>query len=172
MFRRLTEAQAMVEFALALPILLLVLYGLIEVGRVIFIYSTVVTASREAVRFGSAWGISDANIPHYEDCAGIRNAAKNVGFLLNLQDSNIVISYDQGLDGSGIPINEQEGCPSAFSVASGDRINVAVTYNYSPILTFVPLTSKTVSSSASRSIMGDVDLSDTAPAHLLLYDFD
>ncbi len=168
MFRRLAEAQAMVEFALALPILLLVLYGLIEVGRVIFIYSTVITASREAVRYGSAYGVngvSATSVPVYEDCAGIRNAAKKVGFLLNLQDSNIVISYDQGLDASGIPINWQEGCPPAFSVASGDRINVAVTYDYSPILTFVPLTSKTVSSSASRTIMGDIDLSVTESPH-------
>ena len=49
-------AQAMVEFAIALPVLLLLLYGILEAGRLLFLYSTVVTASRQAVRYGSATG--------------------------------------------------------------------------------------------------------------------
>ncbi len=170
-FRRVAKAQAMVEFTLALPILLLVMYGLIETGRVIFIYSTVVTASREAVRFGSAWGVDDAGYPHYQDCTGIRNAAKNVGFLLNLQDSNIVVSYDHGLDSSGNPVTmpsipnctATSGAQTSVVLNPSDRVNVAVSYNYSPILNFVPLTAHTFSSAASRTIMGDVDLSATEP---------
>ena len=51
-----SKAQAMVEFALALPLLLLLLYGILETGRLLFMYSTVVTASRQAVRYGSATG--------------------------------------------------------------------------------------------------------------------
>ena len=51
-----SRAQAMVEFAIALPILLMLLYGILEAGRLMFLYSTVVTASRQAVRFGSATG--------------------------------------------------------------------------------------------------------------------
>ena len=51
------RAQAMVEFAIALPILLMLLYGMLEAGRLLFIYSTIVTASRQAVRYGSATGI-------------------------------------------------------------------------------------------------------------------
>ena len=47
-------AQAMVEFAIALPVLLLLLYGILEAGRLLFLYSTVVTASRYAVCYGSA----------------------------------------------------------------------------------------------------------------------
>ena len=50
------KAQAMVEFALVLPILLMLLYGILEAGRLLFIYSTIVTASRQAVRYGSATG--------------------------------------------------------------------------------------------------------------------
>ena len=34
-------AQGLVEFALVVPILLLVVYGLLEVGRMLFIYSSV-----------------------------------------------------------------------------------------------------------------------------------
>ena len=50
------KAQAMVEFAIVLPMLLLLLYGILEAGRLLFIYSTIVTASRQAVRYGSATG--------------------------------------------------------------------------------------------------------------------
>ena len=40
------NAQGMAEFALVMPLLLLVVYGLFEVGRLIFIYSNVITAAR------------------------------------------------------------------------------------------------------------------------------
>ena len=46
------NAQGMAEFALVMPVLLLVVYGLFEVGRLVFIYSNVITAAREAVRYG------------------------------------------------------------------------------------------------------------------------
>jgi Flp pilus assembly protein TadG len=48
----------MVEFALALPLLLLLIFGILEVGRMVFTYSSVVNASREAVRYGSATGLA------------------------------------------------------------------------------------------------------------------
>ena len=47
--KRKSTAQAMVEFALALPILLMVMYGLIESARLIFMYASVVSAARQAV---------------------------------------------------------------------------------------------------------------------------
>lgn len=40
----------MVEFALILPILVLLLVGLFDVGRAVFAYNTVSNAAREAVR--------------------------------------------------------------------------------------------------------------------------
>ena len=61
-----TKAQAMVEFALVLPLLLMLLYGILEAGRLLFIYSTIVTASRQAVRYGSATGQGlSTTIPRY-----------------------------------------------------------------------------------------------------------
>src|ERR1043165_3232610 len=52
-------AQAIVEFALVLPILMVMLVGIFEVGRLLFIYTAVTNASREAARFGSALGYDD-----------------------------------------------------------------------------------------------------------------
>src|SRR5512134_1705578 len=86
-----TKAQAMVEFAIVLPILLLLLYGLLETGRLLFIYSSIVTATRQASRYGSATGQgsdytaeggpNNSSVPRYQDCYGIRRAADRVNFL-------------------------------------------------------------------------------------------
>src|SRR5262245_31569386 len=87
-----TKAQAMVEFAIVLPLLLLMLYGLLEAGRLLFIYSTIVTGSRQAVRYGSATGQGlSTTVPRYQDCAGIRLAAQKVDFLNSFDDGDIVI---------------------------------------------------------------------------------
>src|SRR5512140_625531 len=74
-------AQAMVEFAIVLPVLLLLLYGVLEAGRLLFMYSTIVTASRQAVRYGSATGIGTGTTVRYNDCIGIRAAASKVHYL-------------------------------------------------------------------------------------------
>ena len=71
------KAQAMVEFAIALPVLLMLLYGLLEVGRLLFTYSSVVNATRQAARYGSTTGVGlDGTTPRYQDCAGIKAAAQ------------------------------------------------------------------------------------------------
>ena len=57
------RAQGLVEFALVLPILLVLMMGLIEFGRLLFIYSAAATASREAVRYGSAAGENPGGTP-------------------------------------------------------------------------------------------------------------
>ena len=85
----------MVEFALALPLLLLLIFGIIEVGRMVFTYSSVVNASREAVRYGSATGkISSASpILKYQDCAGITGAARKVDFGAGITVPDIEVYY-------------------------------------------------------------------------------
>ena len=47
------RAQAMVEFMLALPVLVALIYGIIEVSRLVFIFASVSNASRQAARYGA-----------------------------------------------------------------------------------------------------------------------
>ena len=47
-----TRGQSLVEFALIIPIFLLIVLGLFDMGRAVFYYSTISNASREAVRLG------------------------------------------------------------------------------------------------------------------------
>jgi Flp pilus assembly protein TadG len=45
--------QQLVEFALILPLLLLLLFGLIEFGLIVYAYNTLANAGREVARYGS-----------------------------------------------------------------------------------------------------------------------
>ncbi len=53
------EGQSLVEFALMLPILLLVILGIIEAGWIIWAYITVQNSAREAARFAVTGGPMD-----------------------------------------------------------------------------------------------------------------
>ena len=154
------KAQAMVEFALVLPILLLVIVGLLEVGRAIFMYSAIFSATREGVRYGSAAGNNLAGNPLYQDCLGIREAAKNAGILLNLQDDDITIEYDHG-PGLGVFAScaDADGLDESVDVLSGDRIIVTIEAAYAPMVPlFVPLTPRTINASSARTITGVITI--------------
>lgn len=55
--RQQQKGVAMVEFAIALPLLLLLLLGIGEFGRMLFQYNVLLQASRDAARYaaGEAW---------------------------------------------------------------------------------------------------------------------
>jgi Flp pilus assembly protein TadG len=52
-FGRRSLGQTLVEFALVLPIFFLLLFGLIDVGRLVYMNSTLSQATREAARLGA-----------------------------------------------------------------------------------------------------------------------
>jgi Flp pilus assembly protein TadG len=181
-----TRAQAMVEFALALPLLLLLVFGLMETGRLLFIYASTVSAAREAARYGSAMGKNGSNVSYYKDCQGIRNAAKNVGFINSFSDRDIQISYDLGLDEDVTIINPEDRIyhigdltPDDSNVAptlitpedpdcgdnqyteaeNGHRIIVSVSTIWKPIVSIVPLEGFTIKSTSERTLIAAISIS-------------
>ena len=82
---RKTTAQAAVEFGLALPIMLLVVYGLIESGRLVFIYASVVSAARQAVRYGSTTGTEQLGNGLLQRLPGNHRGSKKAGLSKRLQ---------------------------------------------------------------------------------------
>ena len=166
-----SPAQAMVEFALVLPILLLVVYGLLEAGRLLFIYATVTTAARQAVRYASATGENDSGTPRFQDCAGITAAANSVAFITDFDTINI--TYDRGLDGGGNEVaitginpdpSAANECPIADDVVqNGDRVKVYVDAQYAPIVPIVPFSSFTITAQSSRTIIVSISIEVTAP---------
>lgn len=51
--RRQSAGQSLVEFALVIPIFLLLLFGLIDIGRLVYINNALAEAAREGARWGS-----------------------------------------------------------------------------------------------------------------------
>ncbi len=148
--RRRSNGQGLVEFALVLPMLLLLLLGVIEFGRLMVIYAGVTSASREAARYGATVGEGEGGLEGYRDCQGIREAARRVSVLLPVRDVDITIWYDNPNTGFYEP-----NCPPAH-VSLGDRIAVRVSVNYEPLLPLVPLPSMPIRSETKRTILKDV----------------
>ena len=162
-----SPAQAMVEFALVLPILLLVIYGLLEVGRLIFIYSSAVSAARQAVRYGATTGLNvSGGVPRYNDCTGMRAAAKRVGFIDRIEDADIEIWNDEGEGVSQVSYCAPGSTTdTSFEPSTGNisRIRVQVSTVYTPIVPLVPFTGYTISSISARTILVSVPIVVDAP---------
>jgi len=181
------KAQAMVEFAIVLPILLLLLYGLLEAGRLLFIYSTIVTASRQAVRYGSATGQGldytseggpdNSDIPRYQDCYGIRRAAQRTDFLNAFNDDDIVIQYDNGPGTAATSFCD--GSTNDFEPAgNSQRLVVSVKGDYLPIIPRIvgflersdTSSSGPIRAQSARTVLVSVSIYVTAPTVILVED--
>ena len=148
------RAQAMVEFAIVLPVLIMLLLGILEVGRLIYTYAAVNNASREAARFASAVGLDDSGNLKYQYCDGIRNMAERSAFFTTL---TVTITYDHGPGTSTFDTFDVFPVDTGVSVNSGtdlDRVNVTVSANYSPMVNLIPIGSRTITSSSARTIFG------------------
>jgi Flp pilus assembly protein TadG len=78
--------QAVVEMAVALPLLLILLFGIIDFGRALQAYVTINNASREGARAGSVDPAADIT-------STVRNAAGEWG-----PDVTVVVSFPSGQD--------------------------------------------------------------------------
>lgn len=79
MRRNDSRGQTLVEFALILPIFLLIVLGLFDVGRGVYAYNTIANAARSAAR------VAIVN----QDPAVIRAEARQAGVALGLSDADI-----------------------------------------------------------------------------------
>lgn len=152
------KAQSLVEFALILPLLLLLIFGLIDTGRLLFQYSMVTNAAREGARYGVATGESDitANTLRFADCAGIEAAAQGVAFLEGLD--TISIQYDRGPGSAAGSVATSCATLNANNIVNGDRIVVTVTSTFSPVTPLSPLEGLTITSTSARSIIRSIDI--------------
>ena len=64
--RRRGRGQALVEFALVFPLLMLLVFALIDLGRVVYTHNAIAEAAREGARWGSVQARSARDIPGIE----------------------------------------------------------------------------------------------------------
>ncbi|HBY06318.1 MAG TPA: hypothetical protein DEH22_00445 [Chloroflexi bacterium] len=148
------KAQSMVEFALILPLLLLLILGIVEFGRLLFFYSSVTSASREAARYGSAVG-QVGGVDRYADCSGILAAAQRAGVFAGIEEADITIQYDNGtalLDAD---------CPPSADIGLADRVVVTVSKGFTPVVALVNIPPIPVTSTTARTIIKEVGVRGT-----------
>lgn len=119
-----TRGQALVEFALVIPVFLLVLCGILDFGFMLYSRMTVINASREGARI-SVTAANKTTIPSLASGAVLNNVpGLNTGQL--------------STSTSCIAIKTAGSCTFSTTTGSqaGDAVSVRVTYTYQ---TFFPL---------------------------------
>jgi Flp pilus assembly protein TadG len=118
--KRLQHGVAMVEFTIVLPVLLLLLFGVTEVGRAIVRYNTLTKAVQDGARYAAAWAPLGTT-------GGVAVNAQ-----LRTEVRNLVI-YGNTV-GAGSPVLGGL-LPEQIEVveAGGDQVRVDASYPYQPL---------------------------------------
>jgi TadE-like protein len=132
---RRAKGQALVEFAFIFPLIALIAFGFIDVGRAVFTANTLTNAARQAARVAAVnqidpasgpWNcfadhpVQDPNNPGWT----FRGCAVAAGSVAGLQAADVSISYAP-------PPGSSIQCSSSVSV--GCIVTVTVLADYIPI---------------------------------------
>lgn len=130
--RRTSRGQTLVEFALVLPLVLLLMVMIAEFGWFVALSSASGSAAREGGRYASSVG-TISGTSRYVHCSGIRGAARNsTDMVTTLTDAQIEIRYYQSgtttpTTGSCAPLGSG---PIASEVARFDQVEITVRVPY------------------------------------------
>jgi len=113
---RHNRGQALVEFALILPLLLLIIFGIIDFSRAFFVYVNLTNAAREGTRYG---------LVNPRDYTGIDTHARSTVDLVPAPLVTVNVWYDKG-PGTATFSNPQY-------VTVGDRVVVEIAYDLEPV---------------------------------------
>jgi Flp pilus assembly protein TadG len=110
------QGQTLVEWALVLPVLLLLIMGVLDLGRAVYYNSVLYSAAREGARYG---------IVHPCDYSAIESAVYQRAVATPI--SNIVITFDPA----------QPSCNGTTKADPDTTIAISVTSNFVPATPFV-----------------------------------
>jgi hypothetical protein len=111
------SGQDLVEFAIILPFLAVLIFGIIDLGRAAFYFSTIQNAAREGARY--------AVVSPNEDSSGIINRVKARVIGINPTDTNLDIGLGDDIDD---PLDDWD---------SDDFVQVQVNYSFRIATPFV-----------------------------------
>lgn len=101
------DGQSVIEFALILPILLLVLFGITEFGRAIMVTNVLNTASREGARLAAVSPVGDSlsvrgRVVQVLDAANITAKEITIQFFLAEKSVEVTVTTDFEVLSGGI----------------------------------------------------------------------
>jgi Flp pilus assembly protein TadG len=130
--------QALVEFALVLPIFMLVFFGLIDLGRAVYTYNTVANAARSAARVAivnqSTSGTSTCDTSL--STVWVTGCAESMAVNLGVTSSQVSVTYVDSSNNSCSPV--AIGCIAVVSVTADFT---PITPIVSQFLGTIPITS-------------------------------
>ena len=92
-FFRNEEGAAVVEFALVMPVLALIIFGIIDFGRAFYTVNNIISAVREGARYGAVLTAPTSTTGQQEIRARVRGASQPFGGD-TLRDEHIDIEFD------------------------------------------------------------------------------
>jgi hypothetical protein len=150
------QGQSLAEFALVFPIIMLLVFGFIDVGRAVFAANTLSNAARQAVRVRAVNQLDPTNGPWecdttrpIEDPADphwtFRGCAVAAGTSIGVTPNDI--TFDPPMAPPGTTLD----C-SATTVNVGCLVNVSVTHQFQPITPLAGIVIGTLSLSGTSSV--------------------
>ncbi|MCU1747945.1 TadE/TadG family type IV pilus assembly protein [Pseudomonas sp. 6D_7.1_Bac1] len=120
--RRGQQGMALVEFTIALPLLLLLLLALGEFGRMLFQYNTLLQASRDAGRYiaSQAWNSTLGQVD-------LSNAT------LVTQTKNVAVYGVPATTGAAVVSGLTTSMVGVTAVGT-DHVQVTITYTFCPVI--------------------------------------
>jgi Flp pilus assembly protein TadG len=136
------RGQSLVEFALSALVLLMLVFGVIEIGRMVLLYTTVSHAARIGTRYAIVHG-SDASSPSgpTSDDTTVIGVVKNFAGVGGLDTSNLTVHVNYYSSGGVSPSCNAPGC----------WVKVTASYPYDPLISYFPI-SVTLGSSSEGVI--------------------
>ena len=94
-----SRGQQLVEYALLLPILLLLILGIVDFGMTIFAYNSIANAAREGARAGVPPSATEDDIiaATVGRTGGLRLTADNITVITATNKITVEVSYDHSL---------------------------------------------------------------------------
>ena len=118
------RGSSLIEFCLISVMLVIVLLGVVEMGRMVLVYTTIANAAREGARYAIVHGADQFVSPSGPGdpctCPDVQTVVKNFASagLLNTDSLTITVSYPDGHNTAGSPVS------------------VKVTYPYDPLVNY------------------------------------
>jgi hypothetical protein len=160
------RGQALVEFALTVPIFLMLVFGIIDLARLVFSYTQVIDAARQGVRYGIVEGLDVGNY-QFLDCNGIESAVRDTPGLVPGSDMGVTITY-RNLQDNSVKIAGCDGNPSPPSLnvlKDGAVLSVKVDGSIAPITPILAIFSNSIhfDYTAKRAIAESAAFTDKWP---------
>jgi len=135
------RGDSLVEFALIAFMFVMVLAGVVELGRMVLVYNTIANAAREGTRYAIVHGADQTVSPSGPGnpctCTDVKTVVTNFASagLINTSAMTITVSYPNGSNTAGSPVA------------------VKVLYTYDPFVSFFGTILNTTLGSTSEGVI-------------------